>query len=101
MDNTLIGKLIDFDKNYIKNFVLETEKGTKKIKNKFYKNAVIERNKYIYDKLTEYDDYKRKLYRIMNDRVNNLMPLDNSEKFRQDMDVLYKLEGIIKFVGLL
>lgn len=100
MDNALIGKLIDFDKNYIKNFVLETEKGTKKVKNKFYKNAVIERNKYINDKLTEYDDYKRKLYRIMNDRVNNLMPLDNSEKFRQDMDVLYKLEGIIKFVGL-
>lgn len=100
MDDTLIEKLIDFDKNYIKNFVLETENGTKKVKNKFYKNAVIERNKYINNKLTEFEDYKRKIYRIMADRVNNLMPVDKSEKFKQDADGLYRLENIIKFIGL-
>lgn len=100
MDSTLIEKLIDFDKNYIKDFVLDTSKGTKKVKAKFHKNAVLEKNKYVNDKIKEFNDYRLKTYHVITDRVNQIMPSDRSKKFGLDKENLCKLEDIIKFTNV-
>lgn len=72
---------IDIDKDHIENFELESEKGTKKLRDKFHRNAVNERNKYIEKQKRLFNYYSKKVYYELNERVNRLMPSDNSSLF--------------------
>ena len=48
--------LLESDKNYVDNFVLETHEGTKRLKEKFRMNASLERNSYIERKIIYYEN---------------------------------------------
>ena len=47
MGNTVIDKEISINSEHINTFKLELESGTKKMKEKFHKSAVKERNEYV------------------------------------------------------
>ena len=53
-----IVKKIDIDKTHIDNYVLETEEGTKRTKEKFYREASEQRNAYINNQLQEFQKSK-------------------------------------------
>ena len=48
--------MMESDKNYVDNFVLETHEGTKRLKEKFHLNASLERNNYIEKKIIDYNN---------------------------------------------
>ena len=49
---TIIDKEISINTEHVNNFKLETSSGTKKMKEKFYHNAVKERNEYVKKQLS-------------------------------------------------
>ncbi len=69
------------DKEYIENYVLETDKGTKRMKEKFYLDASTERNRWIYEKKNYYQEIANGLLNEINERVPRLMPVDNTEAY--------------------
>ena len=58
LDEYPIIKEINVNKNHIDNFILETKEGTKRLKEKFHRNAVIERNNYINKENIKFKNYK-------------------------------------------
>lgn len=80
VSDTKIAKEIEIDKNHIDTFVLETNTGTKKVKEKFHQKASEERNAYISNRLKEYAKYKDSIYDEMNKRVKLMMPGDSSSR---------------------
>ena len=69
------------DREYIENFALETDKGTKRMKEKFYMDASVERNRWVYEKKAFYQDISNNLLQEINERVPKLMPVDNTETY--------------------
>ena len=67
------------DKEYVENFALETDKGTKRMKEKFYLDASTERNRWVYEKKAAYQEVANSLLQEINERVPKLMPVDNTE----------------------
>ena len=81
MSDILIEKDIEINKKHIDNFQLESSTGTKKMKEKFYKSAVSERNAYIEKELLRFNDYKRQIYSIMNSRALSMTPKDITSEY--------------------
>ena len=69
------------DREYIENYVLETDKGTKRMKQKFYLDACTERNRWIYEKKNYYQEIANGLLNEINERVPRLMPIDSTEEY--------------------
>ena len=69
------------DKEYLENYQLETDKGTKRMKEKFYMNAATERNRWIYEKKNIYQEVANGLMKEIEERVPNLTPNDCSEAY--------------------
>ena len=57
-----IRKEIETNVNHIDNFPLETNDGTKRMKEKFHKNAVKERNLYIEKEIPKFKEYQRQVF---------------------------------------
>ena len=68
VDELPITKEINIDKNHIDNFKLETETGTKRLKEKFHKEAVNNRNNYVNRQLNIFS-------KISNTTATNSLPL--------------------------
>ena len=86
---------IDIDKDHIEKFPLETDEGTKNIKEKFHKKAVIDRNNYINKEIDKFKSYGVLVYNEMRKRFNSLMPEDNSMVFEQNKAKLKELEKLL------
>ena len=95
MDNYIINE-IDIDKNHLDNFVLETEEGTKKMKEAFHIKAAGEKNAYIDTRKDVFSFYQACIYDELNRRKNNMMPQDKTEEFDNRKKELDKDLYIIK-----
>ena len=86
---------MDIDKEHIDNFELESEKGTKKLRDKFHRNAVNERNKYVQKQKSLFNYYSKRVYYELNERVNRLMPNDSSSYFEELDKKIEKHEKLV------
>lgn len=94
VDELPITKEINIDKNHIDNFKLETETGTKRVKEKFHKEAVNNRNNYVNKQLNIFSNYKVQLENEMVKRVKDLIPKDKSleyEEYKKRVNSLLEL----------
>ena len=96
MDNNFIINEIDIDKNHLDNFVLETEEGTKKMKEAFHAKAVADKNDYINTRKDVFSFYQACIYDELNRRVNNMKPEDLTESFANRYKEIDKELYIIK-----
>lgn len=71
------------DKEYVESYPMETEKGTKRMKERFYQNAARERNAWIEDKLVSYKTLERDLCDDLARRKGNLLPTDFTEDYER------------------
>lgn len=102
MTNEIQAKIkeeITINENHINNFPLETETGTKKMKEKFHQKAVKERNLYIQKELDKFRQYQKQTYIELDDYVKKSLPLDKSGVYNQENEILQKLLQIIPFIN--
>ena len=92
-----IKKEIEINENHINNFHLETETGTKKMKEKFHRNAVKERNAYIEKELTKFKEYQKSTYQELNSYVQANMPEDKDNQYNEEQQ---NLEELLKILPL-
>lgn len=92
-----IKKEIEINENHINNFPLETETGTKKMKEKFHRNAVKERNAYIEKELIKFKEYQKSTYQKLNSYVQANMPEDKNNQYNEEQQ---NLEEMLKILPL-
>lgn len=97
MGNTVIDKEISINSEHINTFKLELESGTKKMKEKFHKSAVKERNEYVEEQIKKFDKYQVEVYRLLKLRVNSLLPSDKSNHYDSLKKKIEKEKQIIVF----
>lgn len=97
MGNTVIDKEISINSEHINTFKLELESGTKKMKEKFHKSAVKERNEYVEEQIKKFDEYQVEVYRLLKLRVNSLLPSDKSNHYDSLKKNIEKEKQIIVF----
>ncbi len=95
LDNHFIMKLIDIDKVHIENFVLETEEGTKRYKEKFYFKSVNDRNEYVNRQISIFKKYLNDIENEMVERVNKLMPINKSVKHEKAENEIEQLLNLV------
>lgn len=86
-----IKKEIEINENHINNFPLETETGTKKMKEKFHHKAVQERNSYIQKELIKFKDYQRATYQELDQYVKSVFPKDKGKEYEAEENKLSEL----------
>lgn len=94
MNKEDILNLIDIDKNHIDSFPMETEEGTKRTKDKFYRNAVQERNSYSQKQQVLFQHFLVDIENEMVQRVKQLSPQDKTEEYnvsQKEVDQLLDL----------
>lgn len=96
IDELSIVKEINIDKVHIDNFKMETEQGTKRVKEKFHKEAVISRNNYINKENAKFSNYKILLENEMVKRIKRLMPLDRTEEYLKEEKRVNELFELVK-----
>lgn len=87
--------IIDIDKNHIDNFPMETEEGTKRTKDKFYRNAVQERNSYIQKQQVLFQHYLVDIENEMVQRVKQLSPQDKTEEYNKSQKEVDQLLDLV------
>ena len=93
-----IRKEIEINITHINNFVMETDKGTKKMRQKFHLSAIKERNSYIEKELIKFKEYQRSVYQQLDSYVNETMPEDRSEEYKAEAKELDNLLQVISCV---
>lgn len=93
-----IRKEIKINIAHINNFVMETDKGTKRMRQKFHLSAIKERNSYIEKELIKFKEYQRIVYQELDSYVSKVMPEDKSEFYRTEEKKLDNLLQIISYV---
>lgn len=88
---------IEVNENHINNFPLETETGTKKMKEKFHEKAVSERNAYITKELSKFKEYQRTVYKELDKYVKSIFPQDKEEAYQSSDESLNKLVKVLPF----
>ncbi len=86
---------IDIDKDYIEKFPLETDEGTKNIREKYHKKAIKDRNNYVNKEIDKFRDYGIQVYEEMQRRFKSLMPTDKSMVFEEGKAKLNDLEQLL------
>ena len=81
--------------DHIERFPLETDEGTKVIKEKYHKKAIEDRNNYVNRQIIIFKDYANQIYNEMQRRFNTLMPREKGIEFRQTKDKLNELEKLL------
>lgn len=96
MTNDKFIDITEKDKDYLEKYQLETSEGTKKYKEKFYKNAVDNRNTWVNDRIRGYSNYEEQVLVELKKRMTTLMPDDLNIEFENRGKVLDDyLEAII------
>ena len=90
-----IKKEIEINENHINNFPLETETGTKKMKEKFHHKAVQERNAYIEKELVKFKDYQRTTYQELDQYMKSVFPKDKGKEYEEEQNKLLELLRMI------
>ena len=72
---------IDIDRNHIDSFVLETNEGTKRTKDKFFRNASAQRNEYVNRELNIFEGYLNRIKDEMRLRIQRLTPVDKTNEY--------------------
>lgn len=90
---------IEINENHINSFPLETKTGTKRLKEKFHKNAVIERNAYIEKEIPKFKEYQKQIYQQLDGYVQKTLPQDKSEEYNQERNKLTNILEIIPYVN--
>ena len=67
---------------------MDTEQGTKRVKEKFHKEAVINRNNYINKENVKFSNYKILLENEMVKRIKKLMPIDKTNEYNEELNLL-------------
>ena len=96
-NENIIEKNIEIDVNHINNFVLDTDEGTKRIKDRFHKNAVNERNEYVERQKKSFLNVKEKINEELIRRANDIFPKDMSDIYQNRQNELEKLEKLVLF----
>jgi len=96
LDSCSILKSIDVDHNHIDSFVMETEEGTKRTKEKFYRGASERRNSYVNQQLGEFDQYLVSVRNEITRRYSKLMPIDKTSEYEKELEEVGKLLFFIK-----
>ena len=94
---TIINKNIEINKNHIDNYQLESEVGTKRMKENFHKNAVTQRNIYVSSQQEKFEEYKKQVYKEMKCRFNKYNPINKDKIYKEEKENLYKFKEIIIF----
>ena len=92
-----IKKEIEINENHINNFPLETETGTKKMKEKFHRKAVEERNAYIEKEIPKFKEYQKQAYKELYSYVQANTPEDKSNQYNEEQQ---NLEELLKILPL-
>lgn len=95
LNNISILNEIEVDKRHVENFSLESDKGTKKLREKFRKNAVVERNKYIEKQKRLFNYYSRRVYFELDGRINRLFPDENTDLYDELNGKILKYENLV------
>lgn len=90
-----IKKEIEINENHISNFPLETNTGTKKLKEKFHKKAIQERNEYINKELPKFKEYQKQTYLELDNYVKTIFPKEKTEQYQKSNQELEELLRII------
>lgn len=96
IDELSIVKEINIDKVHIGNFKMDTEQGTKRVKEKFHKEAVINRNNYINKENVKFSNYKILLENEMVKRIKKLMPIDKTNEYNEEEKRVNELFELVK-----
>lgn len=87
---------MNHDKTEIEEFVLETPKGTKRMKESFYEKASNERNHLVEEKIAFYEETSKMITEEMKKRLSILMPSDCSDSYlKMEEDVSNYLSLVI------
>ena len=86
-----IMKKIEIDRNHIDNFVLETTEGTKRVKEKFHRQAVENRNAYTQKQITIFQNYLDIIKNTLSQRYKELLPIDKSIEYADGLDQINDL----------
>lgn len=97
LDNNSIAIKIDINKNHIDNYVLEIEEGTKRTRDKFYKQAANSRNDYINNQHIIFSKYLVEVKNEIASRLKNNMPVDKSESYNEKQK---EVDGLFDCVRL-
>lgn len=90
-----IKKEIEINENHINTFTLETETGTKKMKEKFHRKAVEERNAYIEKEIPKFKEYQKQAYKELYSYVQANMPEDKTKEYTEEQQSLQELLKIL------
>lgn len=93
-----IKKEIEINENHLDNFPLETEKGTKKMKEKFHQKAVKERNEYIENQLPKFKDYQKVTYQELDHYTKTVFPQDKTKEYEEEQKLLNEIVKMIPLV---
>lgn len=96
LDSCSILKSMDIDHNHIDSFVMETEEGTKRTKEKFYREASESRNSYVNKQQVLFDQYLVSVRNEITRRYSKLMPVDKTSEYEKDLEEVGKLLFFIK-----
>lgn len=88
-------KLIEIDKNHIENFPMETEEGTKRTKDKFHRNAVLDRNSYVQKQQIIFQKFSIDIENEMVQRIKQMMPQDKSEEYDASLKEVDQLLDLV------
>lgn len=94
---TSIDKDININKNHIENYPLVSDVGTKKMQEKFHKNAVNQRNIYVTSQQNKFHNYQKEIYLRIKNRTDKYMPSDRSKYFDSEKNKISKMVEAIKF----
>ena len=95
MNNSII-KQIEINKNHIDNFALETDEGTKKVKEKFHLKAIEDRNNYVNSQHVIFDKYKVIIENELVERFKSKMPIDKTAEYDKELAEVDKLLNLVK-----
>ncbi len=96
-NETVIKKNIQINETHIRDFPLTISNGTKRMKEKFYRNAANERNKYIEKEKKKFHAYQKRIYYELNSRVEKLLPIDQSDHYQEEKERLRVMESLLQF----
>lgn len=96
IDELSIVKEININKVHIDNFKMDTNQGTKRVKEKFHKEAVVNRNNYINKENIKFSNYKILLENEMVKRIKRLMPVDKTNEYNEEEKRVNELFELVK-----
>lgn len=96
LDGLSLVKKMAVDRGHIDNFVLTTEEGTKRTKDKFHREACEQRNTYIQNQLPIYEKALKFTLTRMEQRVAQLMPEDHTNHYNEYLARVGKLLDLVK-----